>query len=207
MLNLFHLRRCANRRYWSTLALTGIVTSSIAALVSPLPAQSQRVPASTWRHASFPVDNFRGYSSLFGHRSSPFHADSGGPVNSEFHSGLDIAAPRGSYVRSWWGGQVESVISDNRCGTGLVVRSGGWKHTYCHMEGTVLTANGRAYLEDPEGRVRTWDGQVVQTGQPIGRVGMSGRTTGPHLHWGLSYNGRRIDPAVVLRAMYGQRRR
>ncbi len=200
--------RSSAPRFWPTLTLTGVIASSVfavAAWIHAQPAQAQRASASLWRTAAFPVDNFRGYTSLFGHRHSPLSRNSGDPDGIEFHSGLDIAASRGSYVRNWWGGQIESVISDNRCGTGLVVRSGGWKHTYCHMEGTVRTANGRPYLDDPDGRLRTWHGQVVQTGQPIGRVGMSGRTTGPHLHWGLSYNGRPIDPAMVLRAMYAQR--
>ena len=36
----------------------------------------------------------------------------------------------------------------------------------------------------------------------IGRVGMTGSTTGPHLHWGLKYDGVWVDPAVVIKAMY-----
>ncbi|NEO61799.1 MAG: M23 family metallopeptidase, partial [Moorea sp. SIO4G2] len=39
----------------------------------------------------------------------------------------------------------------------------------------------------------------------IGRVGMTGRTTGPHLHWGLKYGKQYVDPAQVLRAMYKTR--
>jgi murein DD-endopeptidase MepM/ murein hydrolase activator NlpD len=37
----------------------------------------------------------------------------------------------------------------------------------------------------------------------MARVGMTGRTTGPHLHWGLMYDNQYVDPALVLNAMYG----
>jgi murein DD-endopeptidase MepM/ murein hydrolase activator NlpD len=48
-------------------------------------------------------------------------------------------------------------------------------------------------------------GQRVGTGQLIGHVGLSGRTTGPHLHWGVRYGGQWLDPARVLRAMAAAR--
>ena len=48
------------------------------------------------------------------------------------------------------------------------------------------------------------EGQQIPTGARIGRVGMSGRTTGPHLHWGLKYGNNYVDPAMVLREMFSQ---
>lgn len=145
-----------------------------------------------WQEASFPVENFEAYSSAFG------------PRGGDFHYGLDLAAPEGSYIRNWWGGQIVEVWEDGRCGTGMVVRSGDWEHIYCHLRGRVETANGGRYYIDREGGLQIWQGQIVPAGARIARVGMTGRTTGPHLHWGLKYGGRWVDPALVLREMYSQ---
>jgi murein DD-endopeptidase MepM/ murein hydrolase activator NlpD len=42
------------------------------------------------------------------------------------------------------------------------------------------------------------EGVTINTGEEIGRVGKSGRVTGPHLHWGMRLNGARIDPYAVI---------
>ena len=61
-------------------------------------------------------------------------------------------------------------------------------------------------LKDPGSGLEILEGQMVQTGTHIGRVGMTGRTTtGPHFHWGIKYGKDWIDPALVLRAMYSSR--
>lgn len=161
--------------------------------------QSVVASGNIWRGASFPVENFQYYSSPFGYRRS---ATGGSGI--EFHSGLDLVAPQGSYIRSWWTGKVVMVADDDACGTQVVIQSGAWEHVYCHMQGQVGTQGNNRYLIDREGGILVWEGQMVQAGVRIGRVGMTGRTTGPHLHWGLKYGKNYIDPALVLRAMYGQ---
>lgn len=141
-----------------------------------------------WRLGVFPVVNFAGYTSHFGTRTGPWG-------RLEPHYGLDIAAPMGSPVRNWWGGTVQSVINDGTCGVGLVIRSGDYEHIYCHLSGGVRAGLYRS------GAVLVRPGQAVRTGDLIGHVGVSGRSTGPHLHWGMRHRGAWIDPALVLRAM------
>lgn len=182
-------------------ALALAIDSGTPGNAAPSQVNPPQMAANEWVGASFPVENFQTYTSPFGYRLSPY-----GGYSREFHYGLDMAAPQGSYIRNWWSGTVVEVSDDSNCGTSVVIDSGNWTHIYCHMNGHVETEGGKRYLIDRDGGIQIWDGQAVVAGQRIGRVGMTGRTTGPHLHWGLKYNSNWVDPALVLRAMYaGQR--
>lgn len=174
----------------------------LGTLPSPVQAETTGNLVATgnrWQGASFPVENFQAYTSPFGYRSSP-----DGSSSQEFHRGLDLAAPEGSYIRNWWAGKVVEVSDNSACGTSVVVESGEWEHIYCHMSGYVESSDGKKYLLDRSGGLQIFEGQVVPAGTRIGRVGMTGRTTGPHLHWGLKFSGKWVDPALVLRAMYAE---
>ncbi len=160
------------------------------------PSQAQEMAVVRWESGSFPVENFQTYSSPFGYRRSPT-----GGLSTEFHNGLDFAAPEGSYIRNWWAGQVIEVSDHTACGTLVRVQSGAWEHVYCHMMGRVETDGQGQVMVDSGGGVRIRQGQTVSTGMRIGRVGMTGRTTGPHLHWTLRYQGQLVNPGVVLQAM------
>lgn len=194
-------------RYKRFLLMAGLGLFGLATLggfeqerVRALEAGTNRVAAtSTWSAASFPVENFQAYTSPFGYRQSPDNRSGW-----EFHRGLDIAAPQGSYIRNWWTGTVVEMSDNTLCGTSIAVQSGEWRHTYCHMMGHVETIGGNRYLIDRAGGIAIAQGQQIPVGARIGRVGMTGRTTGPHLHWGLKYAGNYVDPALVLRAMYAQ---
>lgn len=129
-----------------------------------------------WRQVSFPLENFTRYSSRFGWRMM------GG--QKEFHSGLDMPAPSGSSLRAWASGQVVSASYDNRCGKHITVVSGDWRSTFCHMSALVVQT-----------------GQLVEAGQIVGAVGSTGRSTGPHLHWTLRYQGKLVNPELVIQAM------
>jgi murein DD-endopeptidase MepM/ murein hydrolase activator NlpD len=149
-----------------------------------------------WQYASFPVENFQTYTSGFGYRTSPTNG------TRQFHYGLDLAAPLGSYIRNWWAGRIVELSDHTACGTMIRVQSGEWQHIYCHLMGRVEVYQGQRVLVDQEGGIVLQEGQDLPVGARIGRVGMTGRTTGPHLHWGLKHNGEYIDPARVLQAMY-----
>jgi len=157
-----------------------------------LPAAAAQ-PVGAWHAGVFPVSEFISYTSHYGSRLGP-------EGSAEWHHGLDIAAPLGTSIRSWWTGVVQDLIDDERCGIGLVIRSGAYEHVYCHLAGRVESGSLRS------GPVTLVPGQWLRAGQPIGQVGMSGRTTGPHLHWGLRYRGSWLDPARILRAMVESRR-
>jgi murein DD-endopeptidase MepM/ murein hydrolase activator NlpD len=148
----------------------------------------------TWLRGVFPVASFAGYTSPFGMRTHPL----GGDVRP--HYGVDIAGPLGSPVRSWWSGRVSEVIRDGGCGNGLTIRSGDYEHIYCHLAGSA----GDGWYRSGAVLVRV--GQRVRAGQVIGHIGLTGSTTGPHLHWGMRYRGEWMDPARVLRAMAASRR-
>ncbi|MGB3311313.1 MAG: M23 family metallopeptidase [Nodosilinea sp.] len=157
-------------------------------------AAVEAAPANPWAGASFPLEKFTAYTSPFGYRQHPM----GGH---RFHYGLDLAAPIGSYIRSWWEGKVIQVSDNTACGTSAIIQSGSWAHIYCHMVGhMVIEKEGGRVLVDRDGGIELRQGQMVTSGQRIGRVGMTGSTTGPHLHWGLKYDGAWVDPALVIKA-------
>jgi murein DD-endopeptidase MepM/ murein hydrolase activator NlpD len=118
-----------------------------------------------------------------------------GPISSPFglkrffnkqarrpHSGIDIAAPRGANIIAPMDGEIiltgnfffngNSIFIDH--GQGLVTM-------YCHMD-----------------KLESYQGQRVKAGDIIGKVGSTGRATGPHLHWTVSLNNTRIEPFLFL---------
>lgn len=184
------------------LSFSILLTSINLLIVKPKPTQANPTEvevAANWRQAFFPVENFQSYTSGFGYRIHPVTG------RQDFHQGLDLAAPLGSYVRSWWGGTVVGFSDHTACGTMIKIRSGKWTHIYCHLMGSVQnTDKGRVFVDRDAGIV-LWEGQQVPAGARIGRIGMTGRTTGPHLHWSLMYGGKYIDPAIILRQMFAQK--
>jgi len=125
-----------------------------------------------------PMDVLNRISSRFGNRTDPF---TGGRA---FHAGIDFPAPRGTTVMSAGYGKVTFV--GQRAGYGNLVE-------VTHATGLV-TRYGHlsAFLVK--------EGQVVNAGTPIAKVGSTGRSTGPHLHFEVRSHDKAVDPGKFLAA-------
>ena len=99
------------------------------------------------------------------------------------HHGTDFGARRGTPLLA---------VNDGR------VSYAGWMRGYGKVV-KIRHAGGYESLYAHQSRIRVRLGQYVKKGQVIGYVGSTGRSTGPHLHFGLMKNGRWIDPMKVLR--------
>ena len=100
------------------------------------------------------------------------------------HSGIDIAAPEGTPVIAPLAGRVLLFASMYLNGNTIVIGHGnGLISVYSHLGSTPLK-----------------EGDWVRAGERIGKVGMTGRATGPHLHWGVRFEQARVNPASLLNA-------
>lgn len=116
-------------------------------------------------------------TSPFGYRSDPFTGQR------TFHSGIDLATEAGTPIYAVAPGQVVKVFRGGNEGNGVKIQ---------HTDGTAS-----AYLHMVEAPpVST--GEVVSLGQSVGKVGSTGRSTKPHLHFMLyDAQGNKVDPAPL----------
>ena len=115
-------------------------------------------------------------SSSFGERQDPFNGEGA------FHSGIDICANFGDPVRAAADGTVEYASMASGYGREILINHGnGIQTLYGHLSGFAVTA-----------------GQQVSRGQIIGYIGMSGRTTGPHLHYEVRIHNTPVNPHRYL---------
>jgi murein DD-endopeptidase MepM/ murein hydrolase activator NlpD len=101
-----------------------------------------------------------------------------------YHNGMDIAAPMGRDFVAPADGVVTLAANDAFTLEGhlLMIDHGmGLNSTFLHASELLVK-----------------EGDRVRQGQVIGRVGATGRASGPHLHWGMKWNSARIDPKLLL---------
>lgn len=125
-----------------------------------------------------PMDTPTRISSGFGNRKDPF---TGGRA---FHAGIDFPAPKGTTVMSAGYGKVTFVGQKSGYGNVVeVTHSAGLVTRYGHLSAFLVK-----------------EGQVVNAGTPIARVGSTGRSTGPHLHFEVRSKDKAVDPGKFLAA-------
>lgn len=118
-------------------------------------------------------------TSLYGKRVSPITGQN------RMHQGLDIAAPLGSPIRAAAQGVVKRVGYADDYGNYVEVSHGyGVLSRYAHAKAITVKP-----------------GDKVAKGDTIGSVGMTGRTTGPHLHYEIEIGGRKVDPSSFISAL------
>jgi murein DD-endopeptidase MepM/ murein hydrolase activator NlpD len=115
-------------------------------------------------------------SSVFGRRPNPLGK---GHV---FHRGIDLAAPTGTPVYAVAAGTVIRSMRDRSYGNVVVIdHHNGYKTLYAHNSKLLVKV-----------------GEKVKAGQPIAKVGSTGHSTGPHLHFEIHRSGQRVDPRPYL---------
>jgi murein DD-endopeptidase MepM/ murein hydrolase activator NlpD len=118
----------------------------------------------------------------FGERIDPFNGEGA------FHSGVDISSHFGEPVLATADGTVSYADFYNGYGRMIQIDHGaGISTRYGHLSGFAVT-----------------DGQTVQKGQVIGYVGLSGRSTGPHLHYEVRIHDTPVNPHKYLRTTFAQ---
>ncbi|MEK9660757.1 MAG: peptidoglycan DD-metalloendopeptidase family protein [Alphaproteobacteria bacterium] len=123
-----------------------------------------------------PIDGAR-LSSRFGKRKHPILG------YTKMHTGIDFAAPSGTPIYAAGSGSIAEIGVKGGYGKYIRIRhNGNYSTAYAHMKGYA------------RGMTR---GKRVQQGQVIGYVGTTGRSTGPHLHYEIHRDGKKINPLAL----------
>ena len=125
-----------------------------------------------------PMAGDHDFTSNYGYRTDPFTR------GLAMHTGVDFRAETGSSIMATAPGKV--VVAEYNGGYGNMVEvehANGLTTRYAHMSAISVTT-----------------GQMVKTGTVVGRVGSTGRSTGPHLHYETRINDEPVDPTRFLRA-------
>lgn len=133
------------------------------------------VPDTSGESWGYPT-NYINFSSAYGWRKHPVYGDM------RFHHGVDLGAYQGTPIYAARSGTVTIASYDWSSGYWVNISHGdGFTSRYLHMTHYIVSA-----------------GQYVSKGQVIGYVGSTGTSTGPHLHFGIYYNGVSQNPASYI---------
>lgn len=98
------------------------------------------------------------------------------------HSGIDIASPKRTPVKASNSGRVVLASHLYFSGNTVIIDHGlGVFSIYCHFSEITVSSN-----------------DDVKKGEVIGKIGSTGRVTGPHLHWSIKIRGSRVDPNALM---------
>lgn len=116
-------------------------------------------------------------SSRFGGRSNPFTGK-----GHEFHGGLDFKGSTGDPIRATARGKVSFAGVQSGYGKVVIVEHAhGYRTVYAHLSA-----------------IEVKQGQNIDAGRIVGKLGSTGRSTGPHLHYEVQYKAQRTDPEQFL---------
>ena len=149
----------------------------LAAQPKPAPPANNTVSVPVTHPSGWVVPVNGAYvSSVFGNRLHPVYG------YWRMHNGIDLACAQGTPIYASRGGLVEIAVWSDSAGYYVQINHGdGYRSVYMHMTHYIVSA-----------------GQYVKAGQVIGYVGSTGASTGPHLHWGVSYEGVYFNPLPLI---------
>lgn len=113
--------------------------------------------------------------------TSSFGPRESSSIVSANHRGIDLGASTGTIIVSSLNGTVEEASSNGDFGTHLIIKNDGVTMIYGHCSELLVN-----------------EGDYVEAGQQIAKVGSTGKATGPHLHFEIRAEGRAIDPQMLL---------
>jgi murein DD-endopeptidase MepM/ murein hydrolase activator NlpD len=166
------------------IAAPGTAPRPVARVPASAPAEAAARPAAA---AAAAASIEIAFSSPMRKPKISSHFGEVGPPRTHPHRGLDFAAARGTPVHAPAAGVVVAATEryDDAPNYGTVVvldHGGGWQSLYAHLD-----------------RYEVRVGQQVAGGERIGRVGTTGKVTGPHVHVEMLRDGLRVDPEPLLR--------
>ena len=120
---------------------------------------------------------YKGVTDRFGMRWHPLDHEY------KMHNGVDLIGSTGTPVVATRSGVITTAVFHRTCGNHIWINHGdGYKSVYMHLDTMIVSV-----------------GDYVVAGQQIGTVGNTGGSTGPHLHFGVAYNGNYLDPLPLIK--------